>query len=107
MLSIFILIFVFFAGCLAAGIGVWVWLNERLLQSRLQSMALTNQLEQERKHYEEKLRLLAEARESLGKEFENLAHRIFDDKQEKFHQQSRERLDNVISPLREQLSNFH
>jgi len=103
----FILILVFFAGGLTAGVAVWLWLHERSLQARLQSAALTAQLEQERKHFEEKLALLADARNSLAKEFENLAHRIFDDKQEKFHQQSRERLDNVIGPLREQLSNFH
>jgi len=107
MPSIFILILVFLAGCLIAGVGSWLWFHERYLQARLQLATLTAQQEQERKHYEEKLRLLSDARESLGKEFENLAHRIFDDKQEKFHQQSRERLDNVISPLREQLSNFH
>jgi len=107
MSSIFILILTFLAGCLLAGIGMWLWFHERHLQIRLQLTALTTQQEQERKHYEEKWVLLNGARESLAKEFENLAHRIFDDKQEKFHQQSRERLDNVIGPLREQLSNFH
>jgi len=76
-------------------------------RSQQQVVALTTKLEAERKHYEEKLALLNDAKESLRKEFENLAHRIFDDKQEKFQSQSKQRLDSVINPLRDQLQNFH
>jgi len=94
-------------GLLAGALAVWLWAQQRYHRALIQLTALTTQLEQERKHYEEKLALLGEARDNLRKEFENLAHRIFDDKQEKFHQQSRERLDQVINPLREQLGNFH
>ena len=67
----------------------------------------SQQREQERKHTEEKLALLNEAKGNLKQEFENLAHRIFDEKQQAFHQQSGQRLDGVINPLREQLASFH
>ena len=46
--------------------------------------SLETRLEGERTRYEEQLQLLRQARESLTQEFENLANRIFDAKQEKF-----------------------
>ena len=104
-LSLFVLIFL--AGVLAGALGVWLFVQGRLQDTLLQNSVLTTRLEQERRHFEEKLHLLAEARESLRQEFENLAHRIFDDKQERFHQQSKDRLDTLINPLRDQLQNFH
>lgn len=44
--------------------------------------SLETRLEGERTRYEEQLQLLRQARESLTQEFENLANRIFDAKQE-------------------------
>lgn len=90
----FLFIFVAFATGFAVA---WWW----------QSQQAHIQREQERKHFEEKLKLLEETKGSLKQEFENLAHRIFDDKQRSFHQQSGQRLESVLNPLREQLSNFH
>lgn len=82
----------------------WYWQSQ---QARLRFTMMEEQREQERKHYEEKMALVNEAKGNLKQEFENLAHRIFDEKQQVFHQQSGIRLDGVINPLREQLSNFH
>lgn len=82
-------------------------LEEKYQQSQMELSSLNTRLASERKHYEEKLALLNETKDTLKKEFENLAHRIFDDKQEKFHQQSKQRLDTAINPLREQLQSFH
>jgi DNA recombination protein RmuC len=63
-------------------------------------------LEAERRHAEEKLKLLADARQALGEQFENLANRIFDDKGEKLVQRSAASLDSLLKPLGERLKDF-
>ena len=54
----------------------------------------------------EQLTLLEQTRSSLGKEFENLANRIFDNKQASFSRTSKEALDNTVAPLRKDLDDF-
>ena len=39
-------------------------------------------------------------------QFENLAHKIFDEKTNKFKQQSQENLDHILSPLKDKLQDF-
>jgi DNA recombination protein RmuC len=68
--------------------------------------SLETRLEGERARYEEQLQLLRQARESLTQEFENLANRIFDAKQEKFSQQSKQALNITIDPLRKEITDF-
>jgi DNA recombination protein RmuC len=68
--------------------------------------SLEARLEGERTRYEEQLQLLRQARESLAQEFENLANRIFDAKQEKFSQQSTQALNITIDPLRKEITDF-
>lgn len=62
--------------------------------------------EQELKQYKEQLALIEVSKEQLSKEFERVAHKIFDEKQEKFTKQSKSTLDLTINPLKEQLSAF-
>ena len=92
---------------LEADLGEFGRVEEDLNQSRVELATLKSQLDHEKQLYEEKITLLNGAREQLATEFENLANRIFDDKQQKFHNQSRLQLDAVVNPLREQLGNFH
>jgi len=54
----------------------------------------------------EKLSLLAEAREKLGLEFGAIANRLFQEKADRFSQDSKTALDLTLGPLREQLSEF-
>jgi|TARA_B110000503_G_scaffold140080_1_gene230043 DNA recombination protein RmuC len=68
--------------------------------------ALEVRLESDKIRYEEQLALLKQARESLSQEFENLANRIFDAKQEKFSQESKLALSSSIDPLREEITGF-
>ena len=72
--------------------------------------SLETRLETDRTRYEEQLQLLRQARESLTQEFENLANRIFDAKQEKFSQQfsqqSQQALNSTIDPLRVEITAF-
>ena len=56
--------------------------------------------------YEAQLKLLQEAKQSLSQEFENLANRIFEDKQAKFTVQSKEALEITLSPLRRDIGDF-
>lgn len=68
--------------------------------------SLEVRLEGERTRYEEQLQLLRQARESLVQEFENLANRIFDAKQQKFSEQSSRTLNSSIDPLRKEIHDF-
>lgn len=63
-------------------------------------------LDKERRTASEKLELLERNRDSLKQEFENLANRIFDQKSERFSQQSKTSLDSLLNPFRDQLQDF-
>ena len=66
---------------------------------------VTQQRERDSQHAEQ-VELLNEARENLKKEFEILAHRIFEDKGKSFTSTSRESLETLLKPFREQISGF-
>jgi len=65
----------------------------------------TEQYEREDRH-QEQLTLLNEARDNLKKEFENLANRIFEDKGKSFTSTSKDSLEAMLKPFREQISGF-
>lgn len=88
-------------------------LKETLTQSQQQvnlshaSIArLETQLQEERRHGEEKLRLLNEAKVQLNLEFQNLANKILEEKSQKFTEQNKSNIEQVLNPLREQLGDF-
>jgi DNA recombination protein RmuC len=70
--------------------------NARLLQA----------LSLERRQADEKLKLLAGAKEALAEQFQNLANRIFEEKGEKLVQQNVANLDSLLRPLGERLKEF-
>lgn len=63
-------------------------------------------LKEERRSAAEKLALLEHNRDALKQEFENLANRIFEQKSERFTQQTRTSLDTLLNPFRDQLQDF-
>jgi DNA recombination protein RmuC len=65
----------------------------------------TEHHERQDRHAEQVL-LLNEARDNLKKEFENLANRIFEDKGKSFTTTSRESLEAMLKPFREQITGF-
>ena len=67
---------------------------------------LEQRLEGQKDHYESQLKLLQDARKTLSSEFENLANRIFEDKQNKFSLQNKEALEVTLSPLRRDIGDF-
>ena len=67
---------------------------------------LEQRLEGQKDQYEAQLKLLQDARKTLSSEFENLANRIFEDKQSKFSVQNKEALEVTLSPLRRDIGDF-
>ncbi|MDO6693450.1 DNA recombination protein RmuC [Aliiglaciecola sp. 3_MG-2023] len=61
---------------------------------------------QERIALEDKLDLLTSAEKRLQEQFENLANKIFEQKQQKFTQSSQAGLDALLTPLKEQIEGF-
>ncbi|KMQ75427.1 DNA recombination protein RmuC [Marinobacter subterrani] len=77
-------------------------LGEARVSLREQEVTLAN----ERRSTTEKLELLERNRDALKQEFENLANRIFEQKSERFSQQTRTSLDTLLNPFRDQLQDF-
>ena len=75
---------------------------ELLASNRVLEEKLANQQSQ----YEAQLKMLQDAKELLSKEFENLANRIFEDKQAKFSTQSKEAIEVSLGPLRRDIGDF-
>ncbi|MCF2946599.1 DNA recombination protein RmuC [Paraglaciecola aquimarina] len=74
------------------------------LRTQLESQAA--RFEQEQIASNEKLQLLEAAEKRLKEQFENVANKIFEQKQEKFSQSSKENLDSILSPFKEQIEGF-
>lgn len=75
-------------------------------QLRSQQAELNARLESERAKHAEQLVLLREAKVELSREFENLANKIFDHKQQQFSLSSKHLLDTTLDPLKTQLGEF-
>ncbi|MET0378615.1 MAG: DNA recombination protein RmuC [Spongiibacteraceae bacterium] len=82
--------------------------QEYAVESSLRSelAALQSTLRLSERVATEKLQLLADAKQQLTREFELLAGKIFEEKQERFSKQSKENLEGTLNPLREQLTEF-
>lgn len=81
-------------------------LREKNLIVSASNAGLATRLELETARGQEQVALLEKTRESMGKEFENLANRIFDNKQAVFSRTSKEALNNTVDPLRKDLADF-
>ncbi len=81
-------------------------LNNKLTKKLEEFAILETTLEEERKQTEEKLQLLDESKENMKHEFQVLANKIFEEKSEKLSSTSKESLDSVLKPLKEQLTQF-
>jgi DNA recombination protein RmuC len=80
--------------------------DEQLTHLAKDATELKTRLEQERKNFAEQLALLQNAKVELAKEFENLANKIFENKQQQFNLNSKSLLDNTLDPLKLQLTEF-
>lgn len=84
----------------------WQQANEQLSGLRTQLEAQSARFEQEQKAMAEKLTVLQEAEGRLKEQFENLANKIFEQKTQNFNQASKQSLDSLLSPLKDQIEGF-
>lgn len=81
-------------------------LDRLIVEQKMRIVELETLLADEKRHGGEKLSLLEEARDELRLQFSSLAQQIFDEKNEKFGSQSKERLEAILKPFHEQLTSF-
>ena len=81
-------------------------LSEDISQLKSDKLVLEEKLSNQKSNFESQLKLVQDAKQSLSQEFENLANRIFDEKQTKFSEQSKQALETSLSPLRRDLGDF-
>ncbi len=88
-------------------------LSVELNQIREQKFHLQTELSTARALFEQKesslkreIDTLKETKESMSRDFENLANRLFDVKQEQFSRASQQQLLQIMSPFRDQLKDF-
>lgn len=81
-------------------------LSRELSEARVKAREQEVTLDKERRATTEKLELLERNRDALKQEFENLANKIFEQKSERFSQQTRTSLDTLLNPFRDQLQDF-
>ena len=91
---------------LAAGTAAVDGLSSELSESKSTIRELETRMQEERKAATEKLALLEDAKEKLGNEFKLLANQIFEERGKTFSEQNRNSIDEVLKPMREQLSEF-
>lgn len=80
--------------------------DKALVKVTAEATELNTRLDQERKSFAEQLALLQQAKVELSKEFENIANKIFDNKQQQFSQSSKNLLETTLDPFKLQLSDF-
>ncbi|WP_233266378.1 DNA recombination protein RmuC [Cobetia sp. L2A1] len=81
-------------------------LAERYSELRETHAALVTRQRQEAGHHAEQLALLNDARARLSQEFEQLAGRIFEERQQRFTASSGAQLEQLLKPFREQVGDF-
>ncbi|GAB1348063.1 DNA recombination protein RmuC [Ignavibacteriales bacterium] len=81
-------------------------LNESYKNLKAQNAALNERYQSEKESLEIRLNELKDAKEALTKEFENIANRIFESKNQTFTQQSKENLESLLKPFKENITEF-
>jgi DNA recombination protein RmuC len=81
-------------------------LQEEIARHRSGNAELKAVLNEERKQADEKIALLNEARDQFRDQFQNLAQQIFEEKGRVFSEQNKNSIENLISPLRDQIGDF-
>lgn len=71
-----------------------------------QHAALSTSLDEKQLHFNEQLQLLADSREALKKEFENLANEIFERKGKTFKELNQESIYHLLKPVQTEMQGF-
>ena len=81
-------------------------LQQHYLEAKSQIAEIESRTAEQLKHAEEKLNLLKDAELRLINQFEQLASKIFDERNKQFTEHNKTSLDHIVKPLREQLGEF-
>ena len=81
-------------------------LQEHKNELSTENATLKTQTEANTKHFAEKIALLTEAKDSLKKDFELLANKIFEEKSSKFKETNQENISHLLNPMKTQLEEF-
>lgn len=81
-------------------------LQTNFMKVQSQNEAQKARLDALMQSHEEKLALMSNAEQRLQSQFENLANRIFDEKNARYHQQSKQNIEALLTPFKTQLENF-
>ena len=73
---------------------------------QVQNERLNTQSEKDRQAAKEKLALLADARQNLSDQFQNLANTILEEKSRRFTEQNHDHLQQLLNPLNERIHGF-
>jgi DNA recombination protein RmuC len=81
-------------------------LQESSKNLKAQNAALNERYIAEKESLELRLNELKEAKESLTKEFENIANKVFESRNQTFTEQSKSNLESLLQPFKENISEF-
>jgi len=81
-------------------------LRQREVALTRELATLSTELDNERRHTQEKIQLLTQARESLSEQFRNLANDILEDKSKRFTETNAVRLGELLGPLGLKIAEF-
>lgn len=81
-------------------------LQQQLIQLKSQNAELNARHQEQSKSHAEKISLLQDAEAQLKTQFENLAHKIFEERGKQFSEQNQQSIENLVAPLKQQLGEF-
>jgi len=81
-------------------------IQENINEDKSLISKLKTQLEEQNISMNDKIDLLKNQEEKLKQDFENLANKIFDDNNKKFTQQNKQNMDLILTPMKQQISEF-
>lgn len=76
-------------------------------EARLSTEKHASALEQQIKHFQEREAQRAQELNVMQTQFENLANKIFEEKQKAFSERSQKGLETLLAPMKERLGEFH
>ena len=80
--------------------------TEKFISLNEEYTELKTSLSEREKNFEQQIKQLSESKELLGKEFENIANKIFTEKSKSFTDTNSEHISTLLKPFREQIEGF-
>ncbi len=81
-------------------------IQQQLQTSRDENTELQTRLKEQEKNAIEQIKLLKNAEIQLSHQFENLANKIFEDRSKQFSAENKASMEQIVSPVKEQLTDF-